>query len=270
MTFAPFPADFLNRYGPRALILGGSEGIGASFADQLAAGGFDLTLVARTVSRLEATAATIRARHGVSVRVQAMDLCSRDSVQGAGEIIASDTFGLVIYNAGATHGAGLFLDQPLQKALDLVALNCTGPLAFAHHALGPMRARGRGGLILVSSMSGMAGAGYVAAYAASKSFEIILAEGLHWEMARRGVDVMCAVATLTDTPAMERSGMIVDADPNFTAMDSATVAAGALANLGRIPVWFAAGTEAEVAIRSAPRLALSDQMSRTSAKLYGL
>ena len=264
------PAAWRDRYGPRALILGGSEGIGASFAEQLAAQGFDLTLAARRAGPLEETAARLRAAYGIDVATQVLDLTAPDLPVRASEIVSGGDFGLVVYNAGATHGAGLFLDQPLDKALGLVALNCAGPVAFAHHALAPMRRRGKGGLILLSSMSGMAGCGYVATYAATKSFEMILAEGLHWEMQRDGVDVLCAVATLTDTPAMARSGLIIDADPDFVAMDPAVVAAGALANLGQRAVWFAAGEEAERGLRSAPREALTDQMSRVSARMYGI
>lgn len=261
---------FLERYGPRALILGGSEGIGAAFADRLAAQGFELTLVSRSTPKLDVVASDLRARYGTDVVTHALDLTSPEAIGRAGEIVGGSEFGLVIYNAGAAHGVGLFLDQPLQRALDLVALNCTTTTAFAHHALAPMRARGKGGLILVSSMSGLVGAGYVAAYGASKAFEITLCEGLHWEMARDGVDVMCAVASLTDTPAMARSGMIMDADANYTPMTSDDVARGALASLGKQAVWFAAGDAAATAIRSAPRETMIDAMSRTSARLWGI
>ncbi len=261
---------FLERYGPRALILGGSEGIGAAFAERLAAQGFGLTLVSRSAAKLDVVANDLRTRHGADVITHALDLTSPEAIKRAGEIVGGGEFGLVIYNAGAAHGVGLFLDQPLQRALDLVALNCTTTTAFAHHALAPMRARGKGGMILVSSMSGLVGAGYVAAYAASKSFEMTLCEGLHWEMARDGVDVMCAVASLTDTPAMARSGMILDADANYTPMTSDEVARGALASLGQQAVWFAVGDEAAAAIRSAPRPTMSDAMSRTSARLWGI
>lgn len=261
---------FLERYGPAALILGGSEGIGAAFADRLAAQGFQLTLVSRSAAKLDVVASELRARHGANVTTHELDLTSPEAIDRAGEIIGNAEFGLVIYNAGAAHGVGLFLDHPLQRALDLVALNCTTTTAFAHHALAPMRERRKGGLIIVSSMSGLVGAGYVAAYAASKSFETTLCEGLHWELARDGVDVMCAVASLTDTPAMARSGMIMDADANYIPMTSDEVARGALANLGAKAVWFAAGDEAATAIRSAPRDTMSDAMSRTSAKLWGI
>jgi hypothetical protein len=95
-------------------------------------------------------------------------------------------------------------------------------------------------------------------------------EGLHWELSRDGVDVMCLVATLTDTPAMARSGIVLDADPQFTPMNPDAVVDGALANLGHTPLWFAAGGEVAQAIRATPRAALTEAMSRSSAKLWGI
>lgn len=257
-----------DRYGPRALILGGSEGIGASFADQLAAQGFSLTLVGRTRASLDETASGISRAHGVDVRVRVQDLTAPDIEQQAEAIIAADDYGLVIYNAGATHGVSLFVDAPVAAAQNLVRLNCVAPMAFAHAALGRMRARGRGGLLLVSSMSGLVGSGYVAAYSATKSFEITLAEALNWEMKPFGVDVTCLVAGLTDTPAMARSGMEKDGAAGFTPMRSEDVAAAGLAALGRDVTCFAVGQQAADAIRTAPRPETIDMMSRAAAALW--
>jgi uncharacterized protein len=260
--------DFARRYGPRALILGGSEGIGLAFAERLAAAGLDLTLIARSGGKLEAAANSITASHAIDVQTLVLDLTGRDVEERAAEIVAAQDYGLVIYNAGATHGVGLFLEQPADRALNLVRLNCATPLAFAHPALSAMRRRGRGGLILISSMSGMAGSGYVAAYAASKCFEIVLAEGLHWEMAREGVDVMCAVATLTDTPAMRRSGM-VEID-GLVPMEADAFAGGALDALGSAPIWYAVGEAAADAMRGNRRTANTANASRMSAQLWGI
>ena len=262
------PSDFAQRYGPRALILGGSEGIGLAFAERLAAAGLALTLVARSAEKLEAAANSIKASHAIDVQTLALDLTDADVEERAAKIVAAQEYGLVIYNAGATHGVGLFLDQPADRALNLVRLNCAGPVAFAHPALAAMQERGRGGLILISSMSGMAGSGYVAAYAASKSFEIILAEGLHWEMAREGVDVMCAVATLTDTPAMRRSGM-VEID-GLVPVETDAFAGGALDALGSGPLWYAVGEAAADAMRANMRTANTANASRMSAQLWGI
>lgn len=261
-------ATLAERYGPRALILGGSEGIGAEFADLLAGSGLDLTLVARSAAALNETAGKIRRVHGVDVEIIELDLTAPDIPSRASDIIAARDYGLVIYNAGATHGVSLFLDQPVERALNLVALNCASPVAFAHAGLGKMREKGRGGLILVSSMSGLVGSGYVAAYAASKSFEIVLAEGLHWELQRDGVDILCAVASLTDTPAMQRSGMV--AVEGLTPMDARTFASGALGALGTTPVWYAVGDTAVEGLRAMPRPAATANASAISAQLWGM
>jgi len=268
MTADALGAGFLRRYGPRALVLGGSEGIGAAFGEQLAEAGLDLTLVARSPAALEATGAELRARHGVAVDCHAMDLTRPDLAEWAANLLSGQDYGLVIYNAGATHGVGLFLDTPLDHARNLIRLNCDGPAIFSHLALSAMRERRRGGLILVSSMSALVGSGYVAAYAAAKSFEMVLAEGLHWELGRDGVDVLCAVATLTDTPAMQRSGMV--SDSGLTPMTAATVASGALHALGKEPVWYAAGEQVVEAMRAAPRTALTENASVISARLWGI
>ena len=258
-------------YGPVALILGGSEGIGRQFASELAGAGLDLVLVARASAALELAAAELRAAHGVKVRTLARDLTAPGLEAFIDGVLATDDIGLTVYNAGATHGVGNFLDAPLAKAAHLVQLNCTGPVMFAHKMLGARRARQRrAGLIVVSSMSGLCGSGLVATYAAAKAFEIALCEGLHWELAREGIDVLCAVAGLTDTPAMRRSGLsfTAAAAAGYVAMDAAEVARGALGQLGKVAVWYAVGQAAADAMRAPPRAHLTELMSAGSATLY--
>ncbi len=259
------------KYGPVALVLGGSEGIGRQFANELAGAGLDLVLVARGAAALESAAAEIRAAHGVRVRTLTRDLTAQGLEGFVDGVLAVDDVGLVVYNAGATHGVGNFLDAPLSKATGLVQLNCAGPVTLAHKVLGARRARGRvGGLVVVSSMSGLCGSGLIAAYAAAKAFEIALCEGLHFELAREGIDVLCAVAGLTDTPAMRRSGLsfAAAAAAGYVAMDAAAVARGALAQLGKVPVWYAVGQAAADAMRAMPRAQLIEIMSAGSATLY--
>jgi uncharacterized protein len=262
--------DFRGRYGPTALILGGSEGIGAAFADQLAAFGLDLQLVARRAAPLEQSAQRLRSAHGVRVDTHVLDLSAPAAGAAAGELASRHPIGLLICNAGATHGAGYFLEEPLEKALAVTRLNCLTTLACAHAALGPMRARGRGGLLVVSSMSGLGGSGLIAAYAAAKAFVIALCEGLHAELEPAGVDVLCAVAGLTDTPAMRDSGLCYEsaAAAGFTAMPPAEFVRGALAQLGQLDVWYAPGAAAAQALRSLPRATVTDSMTRATAALY--
>jgi uncharacterized protein len=263
---------FRARYGPAALVLGGSEGIGREFAAQLAALGLDLLLVARRAEPLARAAAELSAAHGVTVRTCQLDLSSASAAARAGELIGAQDIGLLVCNAGATHGAGWFVTQPLEQALALTRLNCVTPLAFLHAAAARMRLRGRGGLIMVSSMSGLGGSGLIAAYAAAKAYVITLCEGLHYELARDGVDVLCAVAGLTDTPAMHASGLsyAAAAQSGFVAMQAAEVARGALQQLGSASVWYAVGEAAAAALRSRSRDEVTSAMTQAAAALYNL
>lgn len=258
------------RYGPRALILGASEGLGVSFAEQLAEQGFDLTMVARNAERLEAAAGQIRARYRVDVATAVLDLTGDDIVARADALIGSAEFGLVIYNAGSAHGIGSFIDGPLDRAMHLVKLNCVAPVAFAHRALKPMRERGRGGFILMSSMSALAGSGVLAAYSGSKAFETIFFEGLHWEMAQSGVDTLCVVAGLMDTPSMARSGVIEGGAGGHVPLNPDGVAADALKQLGHKATIYTADDAVIAAMRSAPRDGLVDAMTRQGAALWGV
>jgi uncharacterized protein len=261
--------DIDRKYGPVALILGGSEGIGRQFAEQLAARGLDLVLVARSAGALDLAASELRAAHAVAVTTYAQDLAVADLGPFLGQLLAQHDVGLAVCNAGATHGVGVFLDEPLEKALNLVRLNCLTPVRVAHQVLSERRGRGAG-LIIVSSMSGVCGSGLVATYAAAKAFEIALCEGLHWELAGQGIDVLCAVAGLTDTPAMRRSGLSFSAAAaaGYIAMDPADVARGALAHLGKTAVWYAVGQATADAMRATPRAQLTEAMSAGSAALF--
>jgi len=174
----------------------------------------------------------------------------------------------VIYNAGATHGAGFFLDEPEAKGMTLVYLNCVTPVALLHRVLAPMRARRRGGAILLSSMSAMAGSGLVAVYAATKAFMLTLAEGLHWELKRDGVDVLCAVAGLTATPAMARSGILAVNNSGFAAKDPDELAREVLASLGKRPVWYAVGSVIAAVMHILPRQSISQKLTMGAAALY--
>lgn len=276
--------NFRGRYGPWAFIAGGSEGIGRSFARQLAGRGIDLVLVARRAGPLEEAANEIRQEFGVKVLTRALDLTAPGLEEEVGSLVDQREIGLLIYNAGATHGAARMLDCPVETSLGLVELNCAGPLRLVHRLGTPMRARGRGGVILVSSMAGLAGGAFIAAYAASKAFEIVLAESLWQELGTAGVDVLGLIAGATTTPAMLRSGMsfgTAGADAARAGTGPATstvpmhpdeVAREALGQLGHGPIHVAgeANRAAAAGLRSAPRAQVVAAMSAAVAQMYGI
>ena len=178
---------FVERYGPWAVVAGASEGIGASFSQKLAARGMNVVLVARRAAPLEELAAEIREKHRVEVKVQPLDLGSADAVAGLRTATEDLEIGLVVYNA-AYSPIGAFLDIDVEEHLKAVDINVHGPLRLSHYFGRRFVERGKGGIILMSSMSGLQGTAMVANYAATKAYDMVLAEGLWYELQRHGVD----------------------------------------------------------------------------------
>jgi short-subunit dehydrogenase len=196
--------EFVNRYGRWAVVVGGSEGVGAAAGMELAARGLNLVLVARNGPLLEELADQLRGEHGVEVRTATVDLTDRSADAEILEVADGLEVGFLCYTAGAAGTVGAYLDQPLEHAQRMIQLNCSVPVALVHEFASAMVARGRGGIVLVGSTGCFAGQPYVASYSASKAFQVNLAEGLWAELKRYGVDVLSAVIGSTDTPARAR------------------------------------------------------------------
>lgn len=123
---------FRTRFGPWALVAAASDGIGESFADQLAERGLNIVLLARRESLLDQVAEGIRSRHGVDTRVLVADPTAENLDDRVARGIEDLEVGLLAYNAGAVHGAKHFLDQPVEHAMTLVRLNCRGTVLLPH------------------------------------------------------------------------------------------------------------------------------------------
>jgi short-subunit dehydrogenase len=258
---------FAERYGPWAVVAGGSDGIGAAFARDLARRGLNVALIARREGPLEATAKSLREEFGVETRTLSVDLTAADGADTIARETAELDVGLFIYNAGANRVMKKFVDLPLEEVLFMLHLNCRGPLLLAKHFAPRLKARGRGGLVFMSSLACIAGSAYGAIYAATKSFDTILAEGLWHELAPEGVDVLGVIAGATKTESM-----LHDSENFADAMDPMLVAAGALDHLGKGPNWVP-GDENRAAARGmlpVPRVALVNGMSQATAALFDL
>jgi short-subunit dehydrogenase len=139
---------------------------------------------------------------------------------------------------------------------------------LAHHYGARLLARGRGGLIVMSSLAGLGGAGLLATYAASKGFGWLFAESLWKEWGPRGVDVLAGVAGLTDTPHAAASGVDMGHMP---AMDPKDVVRELLDALGREPCWVAGegNRQGLAALEALPRRQRIEGLSASTALLYG-
>ncbi|MGN0063456.1 MAG: SDR family NAD(P)-dependent oxidoreductase [Nocardioides sp.] len=253
----------LTTYGPWALIAGGSEGVGAEFATQLADAGFNLVLLARKPGPLEETAAACRER-GVEARAVAVDLLAPDAMATIAAATDDIEVGLLIFNAGANTYGHAFTAGDLAGHQGVIDLNVTVPLALVHHFAPAMKERGRGGILLTGSLAGYVGSSSEAIYGAAKAFNRIFAEGLWVELKEYGVDVLHLVLGVTRTPAMERAGLNFDL-PGMVVSEPADVAHEGLENLANGPVHIVPGNEKMVEVRG--RLDRAKLVSKTDAVL---
>src|SRR4051794_26614085 len=91
---------FVEKYGPWAVIAGGSEGLGASFADQLTDAGLGVVLLGRKIEPLDEEAARLGAK-GAQVRTLSVDLSADDVAARVGAVTDDLDVGLLVYNAGS-------------------------------------------------------------------------------------------------------------------------------------------------------------------------
>ena len=221
---------FKEKYGPYALVAGGSYGLGAAFAEALARRGLNLVLLARGQERLEETAERLGKRYSVEVLRRTVDLVDFERTRALLEDLKVP-IGLLVYNA-AFAPIGLFAETDEEQLARAAAVNARTPLLLAKFLSGPMAERRRGGIVLMSSLAGVQGSPKLAAYAATKAFNAVLAEGLWKELKPRGIDVTGCVAGAIRTPGYEKASQA--AAPGT--LPAEEVAEQALKALGKGPV----------------------------------
>lgn len=187
--------------GKWTLVTGASAGIGEAIAEQLAAAGAHLIVTARRTDRLSALASKLTAKHGTRVEVFEADLAQ----PGAGREIHAFTTGkgievdLLVNNAGfGTFGH--IQDLPEDRLLEMVQVNCSAVLQLTRLYVPGMVARRRGDILIVASTAAFQAVPFLAAYAATKAFDLIFAEGIAEELRPFGVRVcaLCPGSTNTE------------------------------------------------------------------------
>ncbi|HEY2838238.1 MAG TPA: SDR family oxidoreductase [Pirellulales bacterium] len=190
--------------GKTALVTGASSGIGRAFAQELAARGMNLILVARNEQALRQLATELSAQHKVRAEVIVADL----SQAGVAAKISQEVVGrglpveLLVNNAGfMTHGNLETISA--ERDLDEVMVNCAAVVGLTHAFLPAMLARNEGGIINVASIAGFQPIPHMAVYAASKAFVISFSVALWEECRSRNVRVVTLCPGTTDTPLFE-------------------------------------------------------------------
>jgi len=187
------------KYGRLALVAGASEGIGAAFAQYLATEGMDLVLVARRIEPLDKLAAFLMDTYSVNVQCISCDLSDPEAAIKLKESLQGKEINIVVYNAALSY-IGPFEKNSISHHNHIAYTNMITPMNMLQVFGEPMLVNGTGAMILMASLAGFQGSGFLAAYAASKAFNRVLAESLWYEWKNRGVDVIACCAGATSTP----------------------------------------------------------------------
>lgn len=192
---------------PVCVITGGSEGIGRHLANEFAARGHALLLIARTKTALETAAAELRRNYPVKVYIAAIDLTLPEPEKTiAAALDANALYAEILVNNAAIGIGGAFADQDAAKLTALCRLNIEALMVLTRAFLPAMLRRGHGGILNLASLGGLFPGPYQAAYYASKAYVLSLTEALAFENAGRGVLISAAAPGPVATRFHERMG----------------------------------------------------------------
>src|SRR5258705_7003014 len=185
--------------GKWGLVTGASAGIGKALAEQLAFGGTNLVLTARRRERLEALAQELRAKHKIQTEVFVADLAQATAPREIFDFTQTKrlTIDLLVNNAGFGQ-YGEFQTVEAARLLEMVQVNCSAVLLLTRLYLPGMVAKRSGNVLIVASTASFQAVPYISTYAATKAFDLFLAEGLAEEMKPHGIHV-CALCPGTTT-----------------------------------------------------------------------
>lgn len=223
-----------SRYGGQALVTGAARGIGRAFATHLAAEGFDVLLVDREAAECREVADELRAKYSVGAQPIVCDLSEPGLAENAERWCEQHDIGLLVNNAGISP-LDPFLDIPLETHLATLDINCRATLVLTHVVGRSMVARGRGGIVIMSSASALSGSPYACHYAATKGYGLNLASGLWAELRGAGVDVLAVCPGLTDTETLRDHGLARDLPFYMPLTEPEPVALQSLRALGKQP-----------------------------------
>ena len=263
-------ADFLTRYGPAAVVTGSGRGIGCAYATALAARGLDLLLTDIDGEAVEAVAARLRSETGRRVTVVVADMTDPKSPELLATAAEGLDVGLVVCNHLASSQPGRFIDGDPDLYRDEIGANVCSYLELANRFGRRLRERGRGGLLIMSSMTGVVGSPYVTTYGACKAFLLAFGPALAYELRNSGVDVLTLVPGAVNTDTYKKAERRQTS--TFRPMDVDEFVAQALGALGSKRVTTPGRKNAMTAAllgRLLPRRVAVSVMGRNLEKLLG-
>jgi len=194
--------------GKRALVTGGSKGIGRAIALRLAEDGALVTVLGRDAAALAKTAREIRGKSLIA------DVTDAPGLSAA--ITAAGPLDILINNAGAALSKP-FLDQQEAEWQEMLSVNLLSAVTGCRLVLPGMQARGWGRIVNIASTAGLKGYAYTTAYCAAKHALIGLTRALALEIARSPVTINAVCPGFTDTDLVARAVEVIEAETGRSA-----------------------------------------------------
>jgi len=204
------PGQSLSKFGAKgtwAVVTGASDGIGKEFGLQLAKKGYNMILVSRTASKLDALKTQIKSSSpNVSVETLAMDFSqNKDSDYAAlAALVKNKQVSILINCVGQSHSIPVeFIETPLNELTNIININCVGTLRATQTILPSILPQKRGLILTMGSMGGLAPTPLLATYSGSKAFLQQWSNALASELSSKGISVHFVHAYLV-TSAMSK------------------------------------------------------------------
>ncbi|MFZ6767950.1 SDR family NAD(P)-dependent oxidoreductase [Undibacterium sp. Di26W] len=222
-----------------ALVTGASSGIGAVYADRLAARGYDLILVARRADRLEALCAQLSKAHGIKAEAISADLTKDQDLARIETLLATNGDVRVLVNNAGIARLGPAAQTSADDAQSQIALNITALTRLTQAALPAFVARNQGLIINIASALAVHSLPISAIYSGTKAFVLQYSRGLQQELAETGVKVQLVLPASTATELWDLSGVPLAALNKNTLMTTEHMVDAALAGLdqGETVTW---------------------------------
>ncbi|MFP7009807.1 SDR family NAD(P)-dependent oxidoreductase [Klebsiella variicola] len=199
-----------------AVVTGASTGMGALYAAKLARMGYDLIIVARNHNRLNQMASHITADSERNVEVVAADLNDSGQLAALENRLRNDaSITLLVNNAGiGTHTP--LVDSDVEKMTAMINLNVVALTRLTYAVVPGFIERGRGAVINIASIVGIAPEVLNGVYGGSKAYVLAFTRSLHHELADKGIQIQAVLPSATATPFWENGGLpLSQVDPGI-------------------------------------------------------
>ncbi|PQL91941.1 3-ketoacyl-ACP reductase [Apibacter adventoris] len=202
-----------NLKGKKALVTGGSRGLGKAIALALAAEGVEVAITGRNEKSLKETTKELQTR-GIKTMYSVFDISNFQEVEFSLKKLQNDfgTFDILINNAGIA-AFGSFLDMPEKEWMNIVQTNLFGPYYVSKTILPSMVEKKGGDIINVSSTAGLKGGATTSAYSVSKAGLISLSESLMFEMRKHNIRVTTLTPSTIASDMSVKELKITDGNP---------------------------------------------------------